>query len=159
MMMLRQRNRPLCVMSLESVAAQQAAWERSCHDAITSDVIWRLDAYRASLFLLDLARADAKLVAKRSIDGELAGQLLHSVASVSANLGEGFSRSSRADRLRFLDYSLSSDREALAWYYAASDLFPAETTDDRLILIARIRSLRLGLIRSTRARARPRFEP
>jgi hypothetical protein len=85
-------------MSLESVAAQQAAWERSCHDAITSDVIWRLDAYRASLFLLDLARADAKLVAKRSLDGEPAGQLLHSVASVSANIGDGFSRSSRADR-------------------------------------------------------------
>ncbi len=146
-------------MSYESIAAQQAAWERTCHEAITSDVIWKLDVYRASLFLLHLARADAKLVAKHSLDHELAGQLLHAAGSVSANIGEGFSRSSRADRLRFLDYALGSDRESMSWYYAAADVFPTDTVDDRMILLARIRSLLLGLIRSTRARARRPFEP
>jgi four helix bundle protein len=145
-------------MSRSSVEAAQEAWERTCHEAITSDVIWRLDAYRPSLFLLDLARVDARLVAKHSLDRDHAGQLLHAAGSVSANIGEGFSRSTRADRLRFLDYALGSDRESVSWYCAAADILAREALDDRLHLLARIRALLLGLIRSNRARTRRPFE-
>jgi four helix bundle protein len=147
-------------MSLETVAAEQAAWERTCHPAITSDVIWKLDAYRASLFLIHLARRDMRRASKRDFDAELSRQLLRSAGSVSANLAEGFSRSTRADRLRFLDYALGSDRECVSWYETAADVVPPETRSDRFILLARIRSLLLGLIRSYRKRdPRDRFEP
>jgi four helix bundle protein len=139
-------------MSLETVAAEQDAWERTCHPAITSDVIWRLDAYRASLFLIHVVRQDMRLASKLEFDAELSSQLLRSAGSVSANLSEGFSRSTRADRLRFLDYSLGSDRECISWYATAADVVPVETMNDRLILLARIRSLLLGLIRSLRRR-------
>jgi len=139
-------------MSLESVAAQQAAWERTCHEAITSDVIWKLDAYRASLFLIDLARRDMRRARKRDFDRELSGQLLRCAGSVSANLAEGFSRSTRSDRIRFLDYALGSTRECISWYRTAADVIPSDTLDDRYIILARIRSLLLGLIRSIRRR-------
>ena len=139
-------------MSLETVAAEQAAWERTCHAAITSDTIWKLDAYRASLFLIHVARQDMRLASKHDFDAELSSQLLRSAGSVSANLAEGFSRSTRADRLRFLDYALGSDRESISRYTTAVDVISPETMSDRLILLARIRSLLLGLIRLWRKR-------
>jgi four helix bundle protein len=147
-------------MSLTSVVAEQGEWERACPDAITSDMIWKLDAYRASLFLADLARRDMKLAAQRALDLRLTGQLLHSAGSVSANLAEGYSRSTRADRLLFMSYALGSDRECVTWYRMAADILAPEVLSDRLILLARIRSLLLGLIRSTRKRtpSRRQFE-
>ena len=148
-------------MSHESVLAEQTAWERTCPEAITSDVIWSLDAYRAALFLIDLARNDMRIAAKLHYDRRLAGQLLGSVGSISANIAEGYSRSSRADRLRFYDYALGSNRECFSWYGVAGDVVPADALNDRLVLLARIRSLLLGLIRSLRKRntARRQFEP
>jgi hypothetical protein len=41
-------------------AIDQQEWEQTCHAAVTSDVIWRLDAYRAALFLLHLSRDDCR---------------------------------------------------------------------------------------------------
>jgi four helix bundle protein len=146
-------------MSHETVVADQAAWEKTCPDAITSDSIWTLDAYRASLYLLDLARRDMRPAGKPHLDFGLRGQLLQAAGSVSANLAEGYSRSTRADRLRFYAYALGSIRECLTWYYAVGDELPATVFADRLLLLARVRSLLLGLIRSTRGRTqRSRFE-
>lgn len=148
-------------MSLETVVANQIAWERTCPDAITSDMIWKMDVYRASLFFVDLARRDMRRAKKLEFDQNLSSQLLRAVGSVSANFSEGFSRSTRADRLRFLDYALGSDRECVTWYRMAADVVPPEALADRLILIARIRSLLLGYIGSVRRRKRKghEFEP
>jgi four helix bundle protein len=136
-------------------------WERSVPKAITSDTIWKLHVYRAALYLLDLARHDVRLAAKRGLDREIAAQLLRSAASNSANIAERYSRSTRGDRLRFFGYSLGSVRECLVWYRAASDWLPLNTCDHRLNIIAQTRPLLLGLIRSTRTRshARHEFEP
>jgi four helix bundle protein len=139
----------------------QVEWERGCPDAITSDLIWKLHAYRAAFFLLDLARADIRIGAKRGLDRDIAAPLLDSAASISANISEGYSRGTRADRLRFLGYALGSLRESISWYRAAADFLPPGASDQRLCVIARIRPLLLGLIKSTRARSQPRheFEP
>lgn len=148
-------------MSLETIAADQSAWECTCPQAITSDVIWKMDAYRASLFLADLARRDMRRAAKHGFDKALASQLLCAVGSISANFSEGYSRSTYADRLRFLDYSLGSDRECITWYRMAADVIPPDALADRLILIAQIRALLLGFIGSVRKRNKGRreFEP
>jgi four helix bundle protein len=136
----------------------QLEWELACPDAITSDTIWKLHVYRTALYLLYLSRMDVRLGMKRRLNPELTGQLLGSVASISANIGEGYSRSTRGDRLRFFGYALGSLRESVSWYFAVSDFLPPNTCDDRLRVIARIRPLLLGLIRSTRARSQPRHE-
>ena len=45
-------------MTQTSVPADQLEWERGYPAAITSDTIWKLNVYRAALYLLDLTRAD-----------------------------------------------------------------------------------------------------
>jgi four helix bundle protein len=145
-------------MTQTSAPADQLEWERSYRDAITSDAICKLFAYRTALYLLDLARGDVRLGLRRGLDRELAGQLLRAVASISANIAEGYSRSTRGDRLRFFGYALGSLRECPSWYRASSDFLPPGAADDRFRVLARIRPLLLGIIRSTRARSHPRHE-
>jgi hypothetical protein len=80
------------------ISDEQRAWELTCSLAITSDVIWKLDAYRAALFLLHVARGDCKAMRAAHPDDQVAPQLLSAAASVSAHVGEGYSRGTRADR-------------------------------------------------------------
>jgi four helix bundle protein len=131
-------------------SADQRAWERTCSPAITSDVIWKLDAYRAALFLLHVSRGDCRALRAARPDDRTAPQLKDAAASISAHVGEGYSRATRADRLRFLGYALGSVRECLSWYEAARDVIPDEVVEERLALVARLRSLLLGMIKSLR---------
>ncbi|MEP6619048.1 MAG: four helix bundle protein [bacterium] len=139
---------------------EQLDWERQCPLAITSDVIWKLDAYRASLFLQHLSLGDLGALKSVRPQATITEQLATAVGSISANLAEGYSRSTRADRLRFLGYSLGSTRESIVWYQGARGTLADEIVNDRLALLTRIRSLLLGLIRSTRGDIplRPRLE-
>ena len=129
---------------------EQLVWERSCHWTLTSDVIWRLDVYRASLYFLHIARADAAALVAARRGHAVADQMLRAAGSVSANVAEGYSRTTRVDRLRFLAYALGSARECMTWYQAAKDSLADEIIEDRFVLLTRIRSLLLGLIRSYR---------
>jgi four helix bundle protein len=148
-------------MQLQGASEEQIAWEKVCPPAITSDVIWKLDVYRAALFLLHVARIDGRALTAAWPADHVGLQLTSAAGSISSNLGEGYSRSTRPDRLRFLDYALGSARECIVWYQAARGVLPDDVIEQRLVLVARIRSLLLGLIRSTRERnpKRTRFEP
>ena len=141
-------------------SGHQNEWESSCSPSITSDVLWKLDAYRLALYLLHLARTDCKALQRSRAGSAIASQLLRAAGSISANLGEGYSRSTRTDRIRFLSYSLGSTRECISWYEASRALIPELLVDERLALLARIRALLLGLIRALRdAKETPaRFE-
>jgi four helix bundle protein len=111
-----------------------------------------LDAYRASLFLLHVAKADVRRLIASGSDKELTSQLIRGAGSVSANISEGYSRPTRADRLRFLGYALGSTRECVTWYLATADETESpQILGSRLVLLARTRALLLGLIRSTRS--------
>jgi four helix bundle protein len=129
---------------------QQLAWERACPGAITSDVLWKLDAYRVAMYLLHAVRQDFRPSQASRADPWLITQLVRAAGSVSANLSEGYSRPTRADRLRFLGYALSSSRECIPWYESLRNTIPDDVIDERLRLIARLRSLLLGVIRSLR---------
>jgi four helix bundle protein len=134
--------------------SDQQEWEQACHDAVTSDVIWRLDAYRAALFLLHLSRDDCRTLNDAHHLASAIDQLTRAVGSISANLAEGYSRATRPDRLRFLGYALSSTRESVTWYLAATGDLPEAALDHRLKLLMRIRALLLGLIRAIRNQTR-----
>jgi len=137
-------------MPRERAADEQLAWELTCSRAVTSDVIWKLDAYRSALFLLHVTRADARALAAARPQEGVAAQMIDAAGSVSGNIGEGYSRSTRADRIRFLGYSLGSVRECVTWYLAGNDILDEATVESRLQLLARLRALILGLIRSIR---------
>lgn len=138
---------------------EQRDWEATCSFAITSDVIWKLDAYRAALFLLHVSRADCKVLRAARPGETVAAQLTSAAASISAHLGEGYGRATRADRLRFFGYALGSTRECVAWFEAARGVLPDPVIDERLVLVMRLRALLLGMIRSLRDSGPPRFEP
>jgi four helix bundle protein len=143
------------------ISDEQRAWELTCSPAITSDVLWKLDAYRAALFLLHVSRDDCKALRAARPDEKIAPQLLSAAASISAHLGEGYSRATRADRLRFLGYALGSTRECVPWFEAARGVLLDPVIEGRLVLVMRLRSLLLGLIRSLRdggGRGPNRFE-
>ena len=72
-----------------------------------------------ALFLSDLCWFDVtKLMQdKRTLD--LSDQLYRAAGSISANIAEGYSRSTGRDRARFYEYALGSGRESRDWYYKA----------------------------------------
>jgi len=141
-------------MRMPEPSAEQLAWERTCSRAITSDTIWKLDVYRAALFLIHCARADIHSIPGLRPEDELADQLLAAAASVSAHIGEGYGRWGTADQLKFLGYALGSVRECISWYEGSRDRLPPAVVDDREFLIGRTRALLLGYIRSLRKRRR-----
>jgi hypothetical protein len=77
-------------------------WEKSVPASITGDSLWKMEAYRLSLFAGDLAWEDAtKLMRDRRTRG-LSDQLYRAVGSVSSNVGEGYSRKHRQGSSAFL---------------------------------------------------------
>jgi four helix bundle protein len=140
--------------ALEEWSAHQAEAERA-------DPIWSLLAYRFSRFALDSARMDLKLIHGR-VEYRTRDQLSRAIASISANIGEAYSRMSAADRARFFTFALGSTREAISWYTSIADLLPSGTANDRISVLSRIRRLLLGLIRRgppTRWAQRKQSEP
>jgi four helix bundle protein len=132
-------------------ASAQVAWEASCPPSLTHDLLWKLRVYRAALYLLHCAGEDAEMLQARGKAG-IADQLHRAAASVSANLAEGYSRSGRADRIKFLDYALGSARECISWYQAGQSVLGERTVHERHELLSHIRGMLLGMIRSTRTR-------
>ena len=112
-----------------------------------SDPLERLQVYRLALDAMRDARTDAGMLWRDPLMREVSGQLVRAVASIAANVAEGYSRGTTADRRKFLEYALGSARESLVWYETA-DLTDRNLRIDRLVSIRR---LLLTMIRTARA--------
>ncbi len=119
-------------------------WEVTVADSFRGDPVWRFNAYRVSLFLLDRAGADAKILRRRRALPFHTDQLLRAVASISANIAEGLGRSSAAERSRFFGIALGSLRESMTWYQAVVAELPAELQAARLSQLTELRRLLIG---------------
>src|SRR6185436_11185594 len=82
----------------------------------------------------------------RSTDSRLSDQLYRAVGSVSANIGEGYSRGTGKDRSRFYSYALGSGREGRDWYYKGRHVLGESVTDHRLDLMTQIIRILLVMI-------------
>jgi four helix bundle protein len=118
-------------------------WEQRAPSAARLDPAWRFNAYRVSLYALDRVRADLPRIRRRA-GADIANQLLRSIASISANIGEGLGRPTPIDRLRFIGIALGSLRESFTWYQAAASAFSRESLECRLSELGELRSLLLG---------------
>lgn len=87
-------------------------WQVNVPDEIKGDSLWKLEVYRLALFIAGISWQDALALSKNPITRDLADQLYRSACSVSANIAEGYSRSTGKDRARFFEYSLGFTREA-----------------------------------------------
>ncbi len=113
-------------------------WQKTVPDDITQDPLWKLEVYRLGLFVADIAWQDALALNKTQLTRDLADQLYRAVCSISANITEGYSRSTGKDRARFLEYSLGSAREARDWYYKSRHTLKEEVVKHRINLLTQI---------------------
>ena len=122
------------------------SWCEAVPEEITGDRVWRVKVYQLGLFAADIAWNDlGPLMADRRTLA-LSDQLFRSVGSISANIAEGFSKSSRRDRARFYEYALGSAREARDWYYKGRHVLKPEVVSHRLQLFSEIIRLLLTMI-------------
>ncbi|HEX2602091.1 MAG TPA: four helix bundle protein [Gemmatimonadaceae bacterium] len=119
--------------------------------ATSNDPLFRLRAYQIAADLLKTAWLDAKMLSDDSVTREIAGQLYAAVGSISANIGEGYSRSSGVDRSRLFEYALGSVRESMTWYNAARPIL-GDIVLTRLNDLEEIRRILLAVIPRERAR-------
>lgn len=75
-------------------------WERTVSIEIKDDAVWKMEAYRMSLFLSDACWEDTNIILSEK-RVSLADQLYHSAGSIGANIIEGYSRKSRKEKARF----------------------------------------------------------
>jgi len=130
-------------------------WLAQVPDSLKNDPIWKFEAYPKSPFLYDLAWEDTDKLLKDVRGRKLAGQLIDSAGSVSANIDEGFGRGIESgEYIQFLRYALGSARETRSWYYKARRLLAAEAVRHRIALCDEIIALLVVTIKQRRARGR-----
>ena len=119
---------------------------------IREDPVWRLPAYRYSLYLADRIKADAPRLrqseTKKTID-----QLLDAAYSISINIDEGYSRTTGPERAKFYEYANGSARETRQWLFKVRDSLGAELATEYLELVSRIIRILTAVI--PRERTRP----
>ena len=123
--------------------------------ASANDPLFRMRAYQVAADLLGAAWHDAKKLSAEPVTERIAGQLYAAVNSITANLGEGYSRSSGKDRARFFEYALGSARESISWYQGARPVL-GDVVRDRLDNLEEIRRLLIATIPRERAAGIPR---
>ena len=125
-------------------------WAKSVSKEITEDMLWTVKAYRYALFLSDLCWIDVtKLMQdKRTLD--LSNQLCRAAGSISANIAEGYSRSTGKDRARFYEYALGSARESRDWYYKARYILGESVTQHRSSILTEITRMLITMVSQQR---------
>lgn len=121
-------------------------WDISVPEEIKQDSLWRVTAYRLSLLVGDLGWEDVKRISGTRYLWGIADQLYRALGSISANIAEGYSRSTGKDRARFYEYALGSARESREWYFKARHVLSGEVHDHRVALLTRIVQLLLTTI-------------
>ena len=117
------------------------AWEEEVPEHLRRDGLWRFQTYRAALYLLDMATIDTHECSRVPGAEQLVSQLIRAVASISANIGEGYGRRTTADRARFYGIALGSVRESVTWYIAATRFLPPGRSNLRTAQLSEIRCL------------------
>jgi four helix bundle protein len=116
-------------------------WKEQVPEEIRGDPLWEMKAYRLALFLHDLAWEDCARLAKDRRGKAIAGQLIRSAGSISANIEEGYGRGFGRQFALFLRYSLGSTRETRGWYYRGRRLLPPKVVKHRYDLLSQVTAL------------------
>jgi four helix bundle protein len=130
----------------ESPRLAYREWLLTVPVEITGDSLWKMEAYRLSLFAADVAWRDVTKLNGDSRTRSLSDQLYRAIGSLAANISEGYSRSSGKDRARFYEYALGSAREARGWYYEGRHVLSEAVAAHRLRLVTEIVRLLLTMV-------------
>jgi four helix bundle protein len=136
-----------------------AEWEKEAQNDGAADPLWRMTAYRLAAFAVECGWEDVPSVGRNYLIRPAAAQLYRALGSITANIAEGYSRSSGRDRVRLFDYALGSAREARAWYRVARPVLGSAVCRHRLEILSRICGLLVAAIPAERRRdLRPRVD-
>jgi four helix bundle protein len=127
-------------------------WEKTVPEAITTDPLWRMKVFRVAEFVEDLSWCDVTKLAGDPRTIRVSGQLYASMGSISANLAEGYSRSTGKDRARYLEYSLGEARESREWYRRGRHVLGEAVYLHRINLLTEICKMLNALIPDQRRR-------
>lgn len=116
-------------------------WEKTIPEDIKNHLLWKMQAYRLALFISDLGWHDSTKLLKDSRTKKIADQLYRALGSISANLAEGYSRSSGKDRARFHEMALGSALESKEWYLRTRFILDEAVIAHRLGLLTQITKL------------------
>lgn len=108
--------------------------------------------YRLAHTLSASAWGDAVRLDRCAVTRRVASQLYTATGSIRANLSEGYSRSSGADRARLFEYALGSARECRDWYALARPVLGDDLTDQRDAILVQIIHILLAIIPRERRR-------
>lgn len=121
-------------------------WEKTVPEEIQADSLWKVKAYRLTLFLSDIGWQDVTRLNNDRRTVALADQLYRALGSIGANLAEGYSRGTGKDRARFYEYALGSARESRDWYFKSRHILGETVVTHRYGLLAEIIRLLLTMV-------------
>lgn len=109
-------------------------WLEILPECVKDDPLWRLEVYRKSMFLSDLAWLDCEKLQGNLLGQARMSQLLRSSGSIPANVEEGYGRGFGKDYARFLRIEIGSARETRGWYWRNRHALETKVVDHRMRL-------------------------
>ncbi len=127
-------------------------WERDEVPAVLkADSLWHMKAYRIALFISDAGWHDVTKLSQDKRTVGLSDQLYRALGSISANIAEGYSRSTGKIRAQFYEYALGSARESRDWYFKGRHVLGKEVVNHRLDMLTEVIRLLITMIPDQRA--------
>jgi four helix bundle protein len=124
------------------------------------DPLSRMQVHQYATQLVEDSWDDAVKLRAYDVTAGVAKQLYTAVGSITANIAEGYSKSSGKDRARIFEIALGSARESAEWYKAARPVIGVDAASARLKLLGHIRRMLLAIIPRERDRLiRPKKKP
>ena len=125
-------------------------WKDSVPAIIKGHQLWSSLFYQKALFLHDLCWFDCEPWLDDPRGRSIAGQIIRSCGSISANVEEGYGRGFGRDYARFLSIAVASARETQGWYVRARHLMKAEVLQHRLELCDEVIAMIIPAIKTQR---------
>jgi four helix bundle protein len=126
-------------------------WLTTLPVEITQDPLWKLEVYRLGLFVAEIGWEDVVVLNKNNLTRDAADQIIRSLNSISANIAEGYSRSTGKDRARYFEYALGEAREARDRYFKARRVLKQEVILHRIKLLTQIVKMLNALVPTQRS--------
>jgi four helix bundle protein len=126
-------------------------WLTTLPVEITQDPLWKLEVYRLALFVAEIGWEDVLILNKNNLTRDAADQIIRSLDSISANIAEGYSRSTGKDRARYFEYALGEAREARDRYFKARRVLKQEVVLHRIKLLTQIVKMLNALVPTQRS--------
>lgn len=127
-------------------------WMKTVPGEITQDPLWGLEVYRLGFFIADITWDDTEALFKNPATRNASDQIRRSLDGISANIAEGYSRSTGKDRARYFEYALGEAREARDRIYKVRRALKPEVVEHRMKILTQIVKISNSFIPNQRKR-------